>query len=149
MRRIDCVWLLSACLGAFLGMAPLGYRCSAEGPAPAGRGIEGLVKQLGSGDFDVREGATGKLMEREDAAPAVRQALKSSDAEVARRAAQILEAYAPKERKRALARLTELAKGGEVDRAAELFVRRPDWGDEDACWQQMADLAGKLLALEK
>jgi hypothetical protein len=107
--------------------------------------IEKLVRQLGDQSFDRREEASRQLRGREDAIPALRKAAKSGDAEVARRAAELLDLYARKD----FERLKALAKDGRVDEAVENLVRRKKWDDERACWQVMAELAGVLCEREK
>jgi PDZ domain len=119
--------------------------CRADVPVSASAEIDQLIQQLGSESFQVREAATRKLMEREDAAPALRRALKSPDAEVARRAAEILDVLTTRQNQRAL---EEAAKNGEIDRAVELLVRRKNWDYPRSC-QVLAELAGKLLDLEQ
>jgi tetratricopeptide (TPR) repeat protein len=70
-------------------LAPAGR--AAPPSAPTAAQIEGWVKQLGDNDFVAREEATRKLWEAGDAAePALRRAARSDDAEVARRAQDIL-----------------------------------------------------------
>jgi hypothetical protein len=138
-----------ACLAAALCAAPATSPCSAGEPAAGEREIDQLIAQLGSDSFEAREAATRKLMEREDAIPALRKALKSSDAEVAHRAGQILDALARKENERAFARFADLAKNGAADQAVERFVRRARWNDEKACWKALADLANRLTELER
>jgi hypothetical protein len=116
---------------------------------PSRLGVEELITRLGSDDYAVREDATRRLLNDEGAAAALRQALRSPDAEVRRRARQILDAFARREEDRALASLAKLAEEGEVDRAVELFVRRPRWPDEADCWQVMTGLAERLLKRER
>jgi hypothetical protein len=139
--------LLAACLLAAL--------CAGRW-APPGRGGESapsepdaarLVRDLGSDDFKAREAAARKLLEYEAPPPALRAALKSGDPEVARRAGRIIREITRREENAALGRLTDLARRGEVDRFIELLARRPKWADEDACWQAVAELNGKLLDL--
>jgi hypothetical protein len=76
-------------------------------------------------------------------------AIKSGDAEVARRAREILETLDRKERERAFVKFADLAKQGAIDQVVERFVRREKWDDETACWQVLAELAGRLTDLEK
>jgi hypothetical protein len=150
MRHLLLAWLPGvACLSAALCLAPSAPRCSADEPVGRERDIDALVAQLGSEDFEAREAATRRLMEREDAAAALRRALKSPDHEVARRAREILDTFVRREKERAFNKLADLAKHGAVDQAIEKFVRRDKWDDETACWQVMAKLGGKLTDLER
>jgi hypothetical protein len=144
------VWLaVIACLCAVPGLVSVTRCCSPEEPAGSAQGIDELIARLGSPNFELREAAQRQLMEREDAIPALRRALKSSDAEVARRARDILDALARKGEPRAFARLAELAKREAVDQAVELFAGRDKWHDAPACWQVMADLEARLNDLER
>ena len=76
-------------------------------------------------------------------------AAKSTDAEVARRAGEILDSFVRREKQRAFAAFADLAKHGEVDQAIERFVRRDEWEDEAACWKVLAELEDKLADLER
>jgi hypothetical protein len=141
------LFVVPLCSIALFGPLPL--PCSGDEAIPSGQAIDELISQLGDPSFAVREAAAKRLMEREDAAPALRKALKSADPEVVRRAREILDAFVRREKERAFARLADLAKHGAVDQAVEKFVRRDKWDDETACWQVMAELAGKLTDLER
>ncbi len=150
MRRMPLMWIaVLACLSGVPGLVPATRPCSAREPAGGEQGIDELIAQLGSQDFSLREAAKRRLMEREDAIPALRRACKSADAEVARRAQDILDALSRNGEERDFARLADLAKRGAVDQAIERFVRREKWHDEPACWQVIADLEGKLNDLER
>jgi hypothetical protein len=137
------------CLGILLCSAPFILPGSAEEAKRRDEEVGKLIRQLGSDDFPIREEATRRLLEREDATPALREALKSKDKEVARRARQILAAFARRDDQRAKGRLAALAKAGQVDQAVELFVRRPKWDNEEDCWRVMAELAARLLERER
>jgi hypothetical protein len=111
--------------------------------------IATLIAQLGDDNPAVRESATRQLRERPEAASALRAALRSSDAEVARRADLILEELARRETQRALTRLRVLGKNGEADQVIERLVRRkPQEGDE-AWWRVVTDLARTLVDLDE
>jgi hypothetical protein len=137
------------CVGLILGIGGALQHGGADDKPAAGTEIDKLIAQLGSDNFDVREEATRRLRERPDAIPALRNARQSRDAEVRRRAAQILDVLDPKEKERAFAQFRKLAQDGAVDQALEKLVRREKWDDETACWQVLAELAGKLTDLEK
>src|SRR5262249_10970589 len=69
----------------------LGLRISEE----TGKRVEAAVAALGSQDFAKREAASAELLElRELAWPALQQAARSSDAEVARRAREVIKTLA-------------------------------------------------------
>jgi hypothetical protein len=150
MKTVACAWFLLVapfCAAVIMGTHPL--PCAGDEPTPAKRVIDELIAQLGDESFAVREAATKQLMEREDAIPALSRALKSRDAEVARRAREIRDVLARREKERAFARLADLVKCGAVDQAVEKFVRREKWDDETAGWQLFAELAGKLTDRER
>jgi hypothetical protein len=141
--------LLAACLLAALCAGRWVPRSRGGESAPLEPDAAGLVRDLGSADFKVREAATRRLLEYEAPPPALRAAQQSGDREVARRARRIIHEITQREENAAFAKLTEFARNGEVDRFIELVARRPKWHDEDVCWQAVADLSGKLLDLEK
>jgi hypothetical protein len=149
MRNFWTIPLPVVCVAAVLGLGWGLQRAGAQADLLTGTEIDKLIAQLGSDPFEVREAATQKLKQHEEAIPALQQALKSSDGEVARRAAVILDFFALQEKKRAFAKLAALGKAGRVDQAVEKLVRRKEWDDEDACWQVLAELAGRLTDLEQ
>lgn len=108
--------------------------------------IAELIERLGSDVPEVREKATEQLLRRPEAAPELRKALKSADAEVARRASQILDAFAERESSRALDKLKAFAKQGQADRLVEWLVRQPKDKNDDASWQVVSDIAKMLIA---
>src|SRR5947209_19881194 len=116
--------LLLVCFAAGLLAALAVAPSSRADPAEGKPDVRDLMAQLGSEGFEARETATRRLMEREDAAAALREALRSRDPEVARRAREILDALARQERDRAFAALAAAAKRGAVDQAVERFVKR-------------------------
>jgi hypothetical protein len=145
MRHQTLLWLTAvACASLPLSLALSLPCCLAEQPADRSQEIDKLIAQLGSSEFETREDATRLLKQREDAAPALRRALKSPDREVARRAQEILDSFAAQRRKQALARLADLAKSGPIDQMVEAFVGRTDWDDETRCWEVVADVLGRL-----
>jgi hypothetical protein len=148
MRNFLNVPLLVLSVVAVLGFGWSWQHCRADPDPPPSTEIEKLIAQLGSESFQMREAATRQLQQHEEAIPALRRALKSPDGEVARRAESILEFFVRQEKKRAFTQLTVLGKEGRVDQAVEKLVRRKQWDDEDACWQVMAELAGRLSDLE-
>jgi hypothetical protein len=110
--------------------------------------VKELIGQLGSERFEIRESATRRLRARKDAIAALQEAVKSGDAEVARRAREILDWFARREKERAFAAFVDATKRGAVDEAIERLARRPEWDDERLCWQTLADLAAKLAEIE-
>jgi hypothetical protein len=85
-----------------------------------------LVKKLGSPISAERERVTARLIECEEAAPALRVALRSSDREIAIRAAYILEKLGPRLVGEAFGKSTQVCRqrpGGLVVRARR-FIRQ-------------------------
>jgi hypothetical protein len=111
-----CLSLCTYLLGAFAA-AP-----------PPGRSSATLIEQLGSDRFEERERATRQLMELATVPPELRSAMKSSDAEVRRRAARIIAAIEKRIAQMMLREATALAKDGEIDQAIERAVR---WAEQD------------------
>jgi hypothetical protein len=107
--------------------------------------VEALIRQLGSNSFETREAAARRLLEREDATAALQRAKSSEDREIARRATEILNEFGQREERRALARLADLTKNGEIDRAIEMLVRRKKWYAEDSSWQVMMDISNAVM----
>ncbi len=141
MRHLLILVLLPAlCLTSLAADPP-----SAPAPERAAQEIAALIRQLGDQNFEVRQAATERLLERPDAAPALRKALKSDDPEVARRAAAILEGQARRQGKQTLDRLAGFASRGEIDRSVELLVAHEHWADEEAAWRVLTDLAQNLI----
>ena len=141
----------AAFLGLILGLtaapAPQAAEAAAA-PAAADRDqIDRWVAQLGDDDFNVREAASRELLGREEAVPALRQALKSPDAEKRKRTAEILKA---RERKRAaheLDRALELAKDGRIDEVVERLVRWQGSDDDKKGWEAVCRIAAKVMEL--
>jgi hypothetical protein len=138
------------CLGA-AGRRPRGFTLvhtapppgwAADDPADQQRSVAELIEQLGSDRFEEREAATQQLFKHQDAAAALRQALKPPDAEVNKRAAAILKEFDQAE-------LVALVKNGEVDLLIERLVHLPEGADEDAAWQAVLNLVSRLLDREK
>src|SRR5262245_61500856 len=99
--------ILALWMGPQAGSLPSAAHDAKERP-PAGdrkADIKQWIVQLASRDFRVREAAQRRLLDREDAIPALRQALSSSDAEVRRRVTEVLDGFARKTAQRALDRL--------------------------------------------
>jgi PDZ domain len=111
--------------------------------------VKELIHRLGSDDFEEREKATKLLLEREEALPELRKAMHSDDAEVRRRASEIIDGIEQRQAKRGLARAASLAKAGKPDQAVERLVRWGKWDKEGASLESLSDLARDLLEREK
>ena len=124
--------ILSACWAT--AQQPTSTNPQAEVPKET---IYKLIKDLGSKDFKVRDHATKRLLEIEEAAPALQEAAKSEDAEVAQRAKAILDRFAIRKRERntrfSLDRINGHGFGFEafIDRMVEdkNFSTQEHWGD--------------------
>src|SRR5262245_44638236 len=108
----------SLCLAAALASSP----ASAPPPARplAKEPTSRLLGLLGSDSYEEREAATRELMCREEAAPAVRKALRFPDAEVRRRAERILKEHDRRQARRSLDEAKQLAADGRVDELMHL-----------------------------
>ena len=130
----------------------LAPRCPAAAPPPAllteGQ-IHKLIDQLGSDNFKKREEATRQLRHRDEAEPALRRALASSDLELIQRARSILATLERRHLSRALGYIRADGAAGRADLLAERLVRWQGRDDEDACWQAVLDLGHKLRALDR
>ncbi|HEY7158447.1 MAG TPA: hypothetical protein VH575_31170 [Gemmataceae bacterium] len=122
---LDAIFCMSVSLGL---MASRGNAADEDTPKEIAR----LIKDLGSPHFEVREKATHRLAEMEEAKAALREAQKSADAEIRRRAEDILQAL---ERRRALRGLTRAHALGKAGRAVEAADRLVKWGSWDATGQ--------------
>jgi hypothetical protein len=146
--------LLSLTVFAFVLVIDAGSAADKDKPAPSEKQrreeIDKLIKQLNAEDFKLRESATRQLMKRDDALPALREAAKSEDAEVSRRARGLMEAINKRVGKRAIERAIAKLKKGQTDQFVDAVVQWREYADED-CWkaalehaQAIADKAGKL-----
>ena len=139
-------------LPTVLVCAPVAVSRGSELAAPSltTRKLEDLLERLRSKHFKVRAAAERELSTREDAAPALRQFLKSSDRDLRQRVGRILEALTQRRNRQARERLEVLARNGKIDQVVERLVRWQDWGgEEDAAWQVVTAFAGRLLDLDK
>jgi hypothetical protein len=118
----------------------------AQSPRPLSKlPVEELVQHLGSSSFKEREEAARLLTKRRDALPLLEKARHSANAEIARRAARILEAVAKAQAKAMVRRLKALGLSGRIDAVAELLCRWPKDREESACWDATCQIALSLL----
>jgi hypothetical protein len=119
-------YLLASLLGA--GLALLSSLPSAAEPAPSKEKIDSLIEQMGNGSFAEREKASKALLAiGEPALEALRQAAKSEDAEVRKRAGDILPKIEKQvESRRALApkRVHLVYKETPLDKAVADFQKK-------------------------
>jgi hypothetical protein len=131
------VALFAAALGS--GSASAGDKDKPIPPAKQGQEeIDKLIGQLKSDRFKEREEAMRQLMERDEALPALQEAAKSDDAEIAGRVRKAIEAINKRLGKRALRRAAGLLKKGQTDQFVEQAVLWREYMDED-CWKAAVD----------
>jgi hypothetical protein len=108
--------------------------------------VEELIRRLNSESYKTREAATGALLHRKDALPALRRALHSENPEVRRRASEILAQKTAREEKVRLERARVCLKNGEIDSFVDLVTSLPDASIDERTWQDVLDLADRVVA---
>jgi hypothetical protein len=103
-------------------------------------GTNTLIKKLGSANFQDRALATKLLQERPEAEPALRKALRSSDPEIAKRSAAILD-YFP------LRELNLAVKQGRITDFVKLISSWPSEKYEHESWGAVQKLSHALTEL--
>jgi hypothetical protein len=138
---------LAAFLPSLLAQPPVPPGGAGQPPTEP---VEELIRRLSSTKFKERDDATRKLLERKDAAPALRKLLEQPpNLEMARRAAFILAESARRHTAQKANRLEGLAKAGAVDQVAEMVGRWPA-GTDDAGWTRIVeDLTRRLSELHQ
>jgi hypothetical protein len=105
-----------------------------------------LIEDLGSDRFSVREAATKKLKELEDALPALRKARKSADGEVRRRVEEILPALERKHALRCLGKAKALGRDGRVVEVADRLAYAAAWGAPgEEGWESLTRFADRAI----
>lgn len=120
----------------------------AQGPAPATdkkNDIDRLIQQLGSDDFEVREEATHKLAGHDDALAKLRQAAKTDDPEVRRRAEQLVELITKRLGDKAVQELLAEVNEEGVDRFIDRMATEKDYATAER-WAVAYKLAGAAAA---
>ncbi|MBI1830720.1 MAG: hypothetical protein HYR84_04630 [Planctomycetes bacterium] len=117
-------------------LVAIGSASLADAQPPAGDSVDALVQKLASPNFHERQAATVALCARPEAAVALREALKSPDSEVRKRAQQILD-YFDREPVR---RLDAAIKEGRIDRVISSFTTWPLGNFEEDGWSALRDL---------
>jgi hypothetical protein len=102
--------------------------------------IDRLIQQLGSDDFEVREEATRKLADRDDALPKLREAMKSGDREVQLRAERLAARIARRLENRRLPELVAGVNKVGLDRFIDQMATRKDFATS-ARWELAYQLA--------
>jgi hypothetical protein len=131
-----------------LGLLPPAFLAVAgvvAGQEPDGKAdsIERLIEQLGSARIVVREKASLKLQKRDDALPALRQALKSSDLEIAMRVQWLIDAFYKRQAKRALENLAAGKSEVMIDQLIDELVL-PGEDLSNQAWGSLRDFARTL-----
>ncbi len=124
---------------AFLGAAVCISRTA------AGESIETLVKRLGSENFKEREAAHKALLGRPTAAAALREAARSTDTEVARRAAEILDFYDRKPSRD----VEQAVADGQIERVIGLLANLPHDKFESEITEIILRLPGKVAEIHR
>lgn len=109
------------------------------------KSIRELVQQLASPKYEEREAATKALLSLDEALPQLKRALKSENAERARRAKIVLMAIA----NRSQPKYAEYARQGRIDLLVELLAVSPETLDTRVCWVAVHDFARDLLRRAK
>jgi hypothetical protein len=147
MRSISFVLLaLTALLGLLLAFQAPSEKAADTTPAPdpADRGqIERWIRRLGDDDFDTREAAAHELLNHEEARAFLRATLASGDAELRKRAADILAALDRKRAPRELDKARDLAQDGRIDEAVERLVWWQGADEGRKGWAAVSQLASK------
>lgn len=134
-------WLIAIALSQGAGVSDDKARNVPKEKIPISR----LIEQLGDEDGQVREAATRELIEREDALPALKEALKSSNLEVRRRAERIIEEIRLKPAKKKRQPMLDLAKTGQVDLHVDRMMVDSEFVDATV-WDSINTLTQKLIA---
>ena len=107
--------------------------------------IELLIKKLASSNFHERQAATKALQVRPEAAPALRDALKSADTELRTRAAEILDYFD----RLPVRELDSAVKDGNILLFVNLQTSSPSGKYQAESWFAASDLARKLIDLHE
>jgi hypothetical protein len=112
---------------------------------PDDESIKALLKKLASANSAERQEATEMLKARPEGAPLVREALRSPDREVARRAALILDHFDG----RPVRELNAAIKDGEVEKAIKLVADWPQGKNDDEVFAAIKELGRTLTDLAR
>lgn len=102
-----------------------------------------LIERLGSSDFDVREKASRQLREMEEALPALRRAVQSSDLEVRLRAKEIVAEIERRLNERFLRQALARVNQEGIDLFMDRMVLQKDYANETR-WKAVVELARAL-----
>jgi hypothetical protein len=109
---------------------------------PADADLDALIKKLGSANFQQRQMASDALKKRGDAVPALREAMRSGDLEMRRRAGEVVRYLDRRELKAAV-------KEGRVERVIEILAAWQNGEHEDEAWDATRSLVKTLVDLHK
>ncbi len=104
-----------------------------------------FIKRLGNSDFRLRDAATEELKNAPKSASALREALRSPNPEIARRAAIILEYHD----RRPLRELTAAVKDGRIQDVVEILAGWPNGKYEGEAWKSVVDLTRTIDQLHE
>ncbi len=125
-------------------LTPFAVR-SEEKPKPVDpKAIQKFVEQLGSDDFDTRENAAKSLLDADEAAlPALKEAKKSTDADVRQKAGELAATITVRVEERAEQKiLAEVNREG-LEKFIERLAKEKDFATEER-WQGIAHLAAAI-----
>jgi PDZ domain len=130
-------------------IALMGFLCAPGPLLPAQRAensasadaetIAKLIQDLGDKNFKVREAAKRRLIELDQAEPAVRTAIASKDFEISRLAAEILDERQKRDIARTLGVIRQELERGQIDWAIERFVSWNGSESDASSWQLVLD----------
>jgi hypothetical protein len=99
---------------------------------------DSLLQDLANKDATIQEKAARELLQREDAAPALRKAVNTADKETAKRAQAVLKERQLKNAVKIRAAIQEDSKKGHIDRLVDRFASL-EGDDVDDGWQAVLD----------
>jgi hypothetical protein len=129
----------------FLAILLIAIPAQLLGQTTGTENIDALMKKLGSDSFQLRRAAFEALKKNPEAAPALREALRSPDADTRRQAAEILDYFD----KGPVRELNLAVKEGRIDRFVELLSVWPKGKHDDEVWQAVKDLRKMLVDLHR
>ena len=102
--------------------------------------VKALVDSLGSASFQVRQAATKALKDRPESAPALRDALRSPDSEIRKRAAEVLEHF----ERQPIRDLNAAIKDGRASDVIATLAAWPAGKYEEDAWSALRKMAHDL-----
>jgi hypothetical protein len=127
-------------------LLPIVLSMNALGAAPpTDADVPGLIRDLGSEEFEVREAATQRLLKKPGAEAALRRASMSGNLELARRAKRILASLVSRRLTAYGERLQADARAGAAGVLAERLIKWDGPADDPRCWQPALSFFHQIL----